>query len=81
VDDSDVMSRIKALMDEEQALRLRHADGHPVESAEAERLRVLEEQLDQCWDLLRQRRAREEFGMNPDEAEPRATDTVERYIQ
>lgn len=81
VDDTDIMGRIKALMDEEQELRSRHADGHPVGTGEAERLRMLEEQLDQCWDLLRQRRAREEFGLDPDAATPRDPDTVERYIQ
>lgn len=81
MDDADVMGRIKALVDEENDLRSRHADGHPADAKEIQRLRALEEQLDQCWDLLRQRRAREEFGLNPDEAQPRDVDTVERYIQ
>lgn len=81
MDDADVMGHIKALIDEEAALRSRHAGGHPVDAAESDRLRALEEELDQCWDLLRQRRARVEFGMNPDEAAPRDPGTVERYIQ
>ena len=75
------MGRIKSLIDEENDLRSRHVGGSPVDAKEGERLRVLEEQLDQCWDLLRQRRARAEFGLNPDEAQPRDVDTVERYIQ
>jgi hypothetical protein len=37
--------------------------------------------LDQCWDLLRQRRARREFGLDPDGASARAADTVENYKQ
>jgi Protein of unknown function (DUF2630) len=46
-----------------------------------QRLREVEIELDRCWDLLRQRRAREEFGMDPDEAKARDADTVERYWQ
>jgi hypothetical protein len=42
-------------------------------------LRGLEVLLDQCWDLLRQRRARREFGLDPDDAELRNASTVERY--
>ena len=45
------------------------------------RLQELKVSLDQCWDLLRQRRAREEFGQDPDEASERPTDTVEKYWQ
>lgn len=82
MDDHDVLARIEQLMDEEQQLRARHADGgHPLDREERSRLRALEVQLDQCWDLLRQRRAREEFGLDPDEAEPRDGETVERYLQ
>jgi hypothetical protein len=82
MDDQDVLSRIKDLMDEEQQLRSGQGDGgHPLRPPERERLRLLEEQLDQCWDLLRQRRAREEFGQDPDAANARPTDTVEGYWQ
>jgi hypothetical protein len=45
------------------------------------RLALIEETLDQCWDLLRQRRALREFGRDPEEAEVRDVDTVERYEQ
>ncbi len=48
---------------------------------EHERLRQLEVNLDQCWDLLRQRRALREAGYNPDEAKVRDEETVEGYLQ
>jgi hypothetical protein len=72
--DEDVFARINGLVDEEHRLR---------ESGEADpgRLRQLEEQLDQCWDLLRQRRARREFHQDPGETAPRPVDTVEHYQQ
>jgi hypothetical protein len=41
----------------------------------------LQENLDQCWDLLRQRRARRAAGLNPDEAQVRPVETVEHYLQ
>jgi hypothetical protein len=72
--DNDVFTRINGLVEEEHQLR---ESGH----ADPARLRELEEQLDQCWDLLRQRRARREFDQDPDEAEPRSVDTVENYRQ
>jgi predicted nuclease with TOPRIM domain len=82
MNDEEVLDRIKQLMDEEQQLREAHSAGdHPVDASERERLRTLEEALDQCWDLLRQRRAREEFGENPDEVRPRDTETVEKFLQ
>jgi hypothetical protein len=67
--DEDVFSRINGLVEEEHRLR----EGG---EADAARLRQLEEQLDQCWDLLRQRRARREYDQDPGEAEPRSVDTV-----
>jgi hypothetical protein len=70
--DQDILSKISALVDEEHRLR-------GGESVDAARLRELEEQLDQCWDLLRQRRAKREFGQAESEAEVRSTETVERY--
>jgi hypothetical protein len=71
--DEDVFTRINGLVEEEHQLR---------ESGEhdAARLRHLEEQLDQCWDLLRQRRAKREFGADPDAAQVRDVKTVEGYI-
>ena len=49
--------------------------------ADRERLSGIEVQLDQCWDLLRQRRARRNAGQDPDEAQVRAADVVEHYQQ
>ena len=79
---SDVVSnqgRIKSLIDEEHALRGTPGSG----SAEkgTGRLGEVEAQLDQCWDLLRQRRAKKDFGENPDEAETRPVSEVEGYKQ
>ena len=70
--DDDILSRIKKLVEEERAL----AGGDA-----AERRKHLEEQLDQCWDLLRQRQAQREFGGDPDEARPRPVQEVEGYLQ
>jgi hypothetical protein len=71
--DSDLLKQITDLVDEEHQLR---------ESGEADasRIRHLEEQLDQCWDLLRQRQARREFHQ-PDDSEVRPIGTVENYRQ
>jgi Protein of unknown function (DUF2630) len=82
--DSSIANRIENLVAEERQLRRREeADSQNTQKLEAdqERLREVEIELDRCWDLLRQRRAREEFGMNPDEAQVRDADTVERYWQ
>ena len=72
--EAEILQRIQSLVDEEHHLR----EGHGVER---DRLRHIEEQLDQCWDLLRQRRARREFDQDPGEAAARSTDTVENYLQ
>jgi hypothetical protein len=45
----------------------------------SERLAKIEEELDQCWDLLRQRRAKDEFGDDPEQAQVRDVNTVEHY--
>ena len=71
-------------MAEEQQLRRREeGDSGDADRLEAdrERLEAVQVELDRCWDLLRQRRAREEFGEDPDEAQVRDADTVERYWQ
>jgi hypothetical protein len=82
--DESIAARIESLVSEEQSLRRREQlDSKDEEQLEADqqRLRTVEVELDRCWDLLRQRRAREEFGQDPDEAEVRDADTVERYLQ
>jgi hypothetical protein len=75
VTDQEILDRIHELVDAEHELR---ADGAPVD---ADRMQRLEETLDQCWDLLRQRRAKREFGENPDDAQVRDVRTVEGYQQ
>ena len=72
--DEDVFTRINGLVEEEHQLR-------SSTDVDAGRLRQLEEQLDQCWDLLRQRRARREYGEDPKDAAARSIDTVEHYQQ
>jgi Protein of unknown function (DUF2630) len=82
--DESIAARIERLVTEEQDLRHREqADRPDADALEAdkERLREVEVELDRCWDLLRQRRAREEFRVDPDDAEARSADTVERYQQ
>ena len=74
MDDRTLIDRINELVAEEQRLQ---EDPHHDKAA----LRQLEVTLDQMWDLLRQRRGREEFGLNPNEAESRDPETVERYLQ
>jgi hypothetical protein len=80
MDDPEVIRHIGALVDEEHELERRQAASGPDESAD-DRLREIEVALDQCWDLLRQRRARREMGENPDEAAVRPPEVVERYQQ
>jgi hypothetical protein len=80
VDDSNVMGRIEQLVEEEQTL-LRSEEGHDPDPEQHRRLEQVKVELDRCWDLLRQRRAHEEFGQDPDEAVARDADTVERYLQ
>ena len=79
-DDVSIQSRIKSLIDEEHALRDSLGKGEISVDDEHTRLRNVEVELDQCWDLLRQRRAKREFGDNPDEAQVRSERTVEGYL-
>jgi hypothetical protein len=75
MDDAEVLKRIHSLVDEEHTLR--NQGGPP----DTQRLRELEVMLDQCWDLLRQRRARREFGEDVGEAHARDAVVVEGYQQ
>jgi hypothetical protein len=82
--DESIAAHIESLVAEERELRRREeSDRTDAEQLETDqqRLRSLQIELDRCWDLLRQRRAREEFGQDPDEAQVRDADTVERYLQ
>ncbi|CAN5545497.1 DUF2630 family protein [soil metagenome] len=80
MDDRTVLERIQALSHEEHEL-FERGGATPLDDADHNRLAELEVMLDQCWDLLRQRRARRNAGQDPDEAEARPIDTVETYRQ
>ena len=77
MDDSEIRSRIDALVEEEH--RLRGGAEHTEE--QRARLKQIEEDRDQLWDLLRQRRAKRQYDENPDEATVRPESTVESYLQ
>ena len=81
MDEKQLMGRIQELVDEEHRLRQQLQDGQIDASEEHDRLRQAEEQLDRMWDLLRQRRARRDAGLNPDDAGPRPVPEVEDYEQ
>jgi hypothetical protein len=81
MDDSTILSRITELVDEEHRLRAQ-AQSVPVPSDDDKaRLRELEASLDQCWDLLRRRRAARAAGEDPETAGARGRPEVERYLQ
>ncbi|MFC7548630.1 DUF2630 family protein [Plantactinospora sp. GCM10030261] len=81
MDDRTILSRIGDLVDEEHRLRTQVQRGDVSTDEEHARLRTLEESLDQCWDLLRRRRAARAAGQDPDAANPRDVDEVEKYLQ
>jgi len=76
-DDIDIQARIKGLIEEEHGLRSQLGAGEISVEEENQRLRSIEVELDQCWDLLRQRRARREFGEDPCAAQVRDAKVVE----
>lgn len=79
-EDNETLTRINSLVAEEKNLRGRLQRGEISGDEEHARLRVLETELDQCWDLLRQRRALRETGGDPKEAHVRPPDQVEGYL-
>ena len=79
-DDQDVLDRINKLADEEHTLYQKASTDEGLNSKEHDRLKFLEVQLDQCWDLLHQRRARRSAGLDPREARVRDESTVEGYV-
>jgi hypothetical protein len=81
MDDKQILHRITELVDEEHQLRSRVQRGQLDNADETARLRSLEEELDQCWDLLRQRRAAREYGTDPEGAHSRSVGEVEGYLQ
>ena len=80
MDDSQIHGSIEQLVAEEHELWGRESAGNAT-PADSERLQQLKVSLDQCWDLLRQRRALREAGRDPDDADVRDSDVVERYQQ
>ena len=80
MDDKDVIDTINQLAGEEHSLFTKASTDEGLSSKEHDRLKFLEVQLDQCWDLLHQRRARRNAGLDPDEAQVRDAATVEGYV-
>jgi hypothetical protein len=78
MDDKLILDHIHELVEEEKQLRAGH---HGLDSDGRRRLESLEQQLDQAWDLLRQRRAREDLGEDPETAHERSVNDVEGYLQ
>jgi len=81
MDDKEILRNIDDLIRTEHDLRARLAAGELTTEEEQAQLKAVEAQLDQCWDLLRQRRARREFGEDPSGTTPRPVDEVESYLQ
>lgn len=79
-DEKSIMAHIHDLVAEEHDLRSRHV-GDGLTDDERERMRQIEIELDQTWDLLRQRRARAQYGDDPDNAQTRDAAEVETYLQ
>ena len=77
MDHESVSAHIEELVAQEHRL----LEGDPDDPTRHERLERVRVELDRYWDLLRQRRAREEFGLSPDQASERPEDTVEGYRQ
>jgi hypothetical protein len=77
MDEKDILSRISSLVEEEHQLR----EGTDHSDEQRSRVNEIEASLDQCWDLLRQRRAKRQYGEDPDDAEPRPEPQVESYLQ
>lgn len=80
MDDHTILEHIHELVEEEKQLRASHT-GKGLVGDDRVRLQQLERQLDQAWDLLRQRRAREEFDDDPDQVQERPAGEVEGYLQ
>jgi hypothetical protein len=79
--DKDVLGRIHGLVDEEHKLRRQLAQGELTAPEEHARLQEVEVALDQCWDLLRRRRAAREYGNDPDSEQAHSAGEVEGYLQ
>lgn len=80
MEDSDILRPINEMVDEERQL-LQLSEQSELTDEQRQRMHQLAVHLDQCWDLLRQRRARRAAGLDPADAKLRDPDTVERYAQ
>jgi Protein of unknown function (DUF2630) len=80
MDDGQIHGTIEQLVAEEHELWERESAGNATD-ADRRRLEELKISLDQCWDLLRQRRALSEAGLDPEAAKARSENVVERYLQ
>jgi hypothetical protein len=81
MDDNTVFGRIHSLVDEEHKLREQLGRGEISSTEEHARLKEIEEGLDQCWDLLRRRRAAREVGNDPNVEQAHSVGEVEGYLQ
>ena len=81
MDDRSIIEDIGQLVEEEKQLRARHTTTEGLGDEDRVRLQQVEERLDQCWDLLRQRRAAEQYDQDPEQAEVRPVSEVEGYRQ
>jgi Protein of unknown function (DUF2630) len=80
MNDTELLTHITELVNEEHEL-MNQSEGIGLDDDQEARMKALEVSLDQCWDLLRQRRARRHAGLNPDEAQVRDPNIVEHYQQ
>ena len=80
MDDRGLQDRIQELVEEERQLASAAVDSGP-DSGRHARLEELKVELDTCWDLLRQRKGHEEFGLDTDDTSARGPDVVEGYEQ
>ena len=74
--DANVLSHIQRLVAEEHKL----FEGGELADDQSKRLKEVQTELDQCWDLLRQRRALREFGGDPSQAHARSPDVIKKYL-
>lgn len=78
-DEQTILDRVHTLVEQEHRLRSQLADGILSAAEEHDRLREAEQQLDQCWDLLRRRRAARDNGQDPNAVQARPISEVEGY--
>jgi len=81
MEERTILHHIGELVEEEHRLRSAMQNAQLDSEDERARLRVLEHSLDQCWDVLRRRRAASDYARDPDSVEPRPVDEVEGYLQ